>query len=195
MKYLTFFEALNDSEKENSKYDINKWIYVPNRYLSYRYLLGTKGNNPLICIGINPSTAEPDNLDNTLKSVERISKNNGFDSFIMINVYPERATNPDDMSSQLISNIHKQNLLAFSYVLSKYEKCTIWAGWGTIVLKRSYLSKCLKEMYNISLAHDATWVHFGKISKAGHPHHPLYLRKDSIALPFDMDNYIKNIIK
>ena len=83
--------------KHPDEYDTSRWLYVPDFYSEYRYILGTKGENPLICIGINPSTAAPDDLDNTLKSVERIALNNGFDSFIMFNVYAQRATNPDDM--------------------------------------------------------------------------------------------------
>ncbi len=35
-------------------YDSEKWLYVPDFYTEYRYILGTKGQNPLICIGINP---------------------------------------------------------------------------------------------------------------------------------------------
>ena len=37
-----------------------------------RFLLGEKGSKSLICIGINPSTAEPNNLDNTLKLILRL---------------------------------------------------------------------------------------------------------------------------
>ena len=46
-------------------YDAGRWLYVPNVYSEYRYILGTRGQHPLICIGINPSTAAPDALDNT----------------------------------------------------------------------------------------------------------------------------------
>ena len=35
---------------------------VPPYYTEYRYILGTRGENPLICIGINPSTAQPGDL-------------------------------------------------------------------------------------------------------------------------------------
>ena len=70
----------------NDDFDRDSWLYIPDHYAEYRYLLGTKGANPLICIGINPSTAAPGALDNTLKSVERIAKGNGFDSFLMFNV-------------------------------------------------------------------------------------------------------------
>ena len=93
---LTFEEAQKHRE-ESAVYDREKWLYIPDFYSEYRYILGTAGKKPLITIGINPSTAEPDNLDNTLKSVERTALFNGFDSFIMFNVYAQRATNPDHM--------------------------------------------------------------------------------------------------
>ena len=54
-----------------------------------------------MCIGINPSTAVPDRLDNTLKSAQRIALFNGYDSFIMFNVYAQRATDPDDMEKTM----------------------------------------------------------------------------------------------
>ena len=83
LELLTFRDALAAANTPSTEYDINRWLYAPNFYSDYRYILGTRGKNPLICIGINPSTAAPDALDNTLKSVERIALGNGFDSFIM----------------------------------------------------------------------------------------------------------------
>ena len=97
MELVTFREAMAAANTPSEDYDIQKWIYAPNFYSEYRYILGTRGKNPLICIGINPSTARPDGLDNTLKSVERIALGNGFDSFIMFNVYAQRATDPNAM--------------------------------------------------------------------------------------------------
>ena len=64
-------------------YDANRWLYVPPFYTEYRYVLGTVGQNPLLCIGLNPSTAKPDKLDRTLQSVERVAAFNGFDRFLM----------------------------------------------------------------------------------------------------------------
>ena len=94
LSLLTFREALAAANTPSPEYNIEKWLYAPNFYSEYRYLLGTRGKNPLICIGINPSTAKPDALDNTLKSVERIALGNGYDSFLMFNVYAQRATSP-----------------------------------------------------------------------------------------------------
>ena len=112
---LTFEDALIPSE--NTAYDRGKWLYVPDFYSEYRYILGTRGKNPLIAIGINPSTAEPDNLDNTLKSVERIALGNGYDSFVMFNVYAQRATDPDKMEKTCNESLHRENMKAFEYIL------------------------------------------------------------------------------
>lgn len=188
-----FHTALIKSEKQDHiRYDVSQWLYVPNDYNEYRYILGTKGDNPLICIGINPSTAAPNDLDNTLKSVERIAKGNGYDSFIMFNVYAQRATRPDDMDKQLNVALHKENMKAFEYILSLYksEKPSVWAAWGTIVEMRPYLKQCLRDMVDISYKYDANWFSCGAISKKGHPHHPLYLKKDSSLDKFDMEKYL-----
>ena len=57
---LTFDDALNCPQHDD--YDAARWLYVPPYYTEYRYILGTRGENPLICIGINPSTAQPGDL-------------------------------------------------------------------------------------------------------------------------------------
>ena len=56
---------------------------------------------------------------------------------------------------------------------------------------RPYLKKCLKDMVEISLKHEAKWYSAGAISKKGHPHHPLYLKKDSPLDLFDMTSYLE----
>ena len=193
LELVTFQQALDAANTPSTDYDIGKWLYAPNFYSEYRYILGTRGKNPLICIGINPSTAEPDNLDNTLKSVERIALGNGFDSFIMFNVYAQRATSPDDMEKECNLLLHKENLEAFRYVLSISQKPAVWAAWGAIIEKRKYLPACVADMLAISREYDAQWFCAGPISKKGHPHHPLYLRKDEKLKPFDTESYLKQI--
>ncbi len=192
IEVLTFEEALA-SAASSTEYDVEKWLYAPNFYSEYRYILGTRGKNPLICVGINPSTAKPDALDNTLKSVQRIADGNGFDSFLMFNVYAQRATRPDDMERVCNRTLHEENMKAFRYLLSISEKPAVWAAWGAIIEKRKYLPECVADMLRISREYDADWFCAGPISKKGHPHHPLYLRKDEKLKFFDTEAYLNQI--
>ena len=192
IEVLTFEEALASSVA-STEYDVEKWLYAPNFYSEYRYILGTRGKNPLICVGINPSTAKPDALDNTLKSVQRIADGNGFDSFLMFNVYAQRATRPDDMEKACNLRLHEENMKAFRHLLSIGEKPAVWAAWGAIIEKRKYLPQCVADMLAISREYDARWFCAGAISKKGHPHHPLYLRKDEKLKPFNTESYLSKL--
>lgn len=186
---IAFAHHLQAAEQPQADYDVGRWLYVPNTYTEYRYLLGTRGENPLVCIGVNPSTARPDKLDPTLQSVQRIALHNGFDSFLMLNVYAQRATAPEDMEGELNRRLHEENCKAFAYALSLSPSKTVWAAWGTIVEKRPFLIGCVRDLVAVGEEQGARWVHCGRLSKAGHPHHPLYLRSDAPLEPFSPDTY------
>lgn len=193
---LSFDEAMSLSGQSGA-YDSEKWLYIPDFYTEYRYILGTRGDNPLICIGINPSTAAPDDLDNTLKSVARIADGNGYDSWIMFNVYAQRATRPDDMDKELNERLHRENMRAFEYILKQVRaqgySPAVWAAWGTIVEKRAYLPRCLADMLRLGEDYGAQWLCAGKCSVKGHPHHPLYLKKDEKTREFDIRRYLDTL--
>ena len=193
LELVTFRQALEAANTPSKDYDITKWLYAPNFYSDYRYMLGTRGQKPLICIGINPSTAQPDDLDNTLKSVQRIALGNGYDSFLMFNVYAQRATDPDAMEKVCNPLLHRENMEAFRYVLSLSDSPAIWAAWGAVIEKRGYLKDCLRDMLDIGRKYGAQWYCAGAITKKGHPHHPLYLRKDEQLRPFDVEHYLGSI--
>ena len=158
---LTFREALASANTPNADYDIGRWLYAPCFYSEYRYILGTRGEKPLICIGINPSTAKPDALDNTLKSVERIALG--------------------------------ENMEAFRYILSLSKAPAVWAAWGAIIEKRAYLPQCVRDMLEIGRQYGARWYCAGAVTKKGHPHHPLYLRKDEKLKTFDVESYLEHL--
>ena len=192
---LSFQDALALSGR-GDEYDSRKWLYVPDFYTEYRYILGTRGQNPLICIGVNPSTAAPDDLDNTLKSVSRIAAGNGFDSWIMFNVYAQRATRPEDMDRELNRQLHQANMAAFEYILQNVAqglRPAVWAAWGTIIEKRPYLPGCVRDMVALGRRYNARWLCAGKRSAKGHPHHPLYLRKDEKTVDFDVEQYLEGL--
>ena len=146
LEVARFDEALAEALEPSSDYDVSKWLYVPNHYGEYRYILGTRGKKPLICVGVNPSTAAPGDLDNTLKSVERVALHNGYDSFIMFNVYAQRATRPEDMERSCNAALHAENMRAFDYALSldREGSPAVWAAWGAVIEKRDYLPWCVR---------------------------------------------------
>ena len=188
------FETALALSGQGDTYDRETWLYVPDFYTEYRYILGTRGRDPLICIGVNPSTAEPGNLDNTLKSVARIAAGNGYDSWIMFNVYAQRATRPDDMDRSRNEALHAANMAAFRYVLSRVGEGVspaVWAAWGAVIEKRDYLPDCVRDMVRIGEEYGAKWLCAGKCSVKGHPHHPLYLRRDEKTVPFDIRRYLE----
>ena len=191
-----FDDALAAALVPSPDYDITEWLYVPNHYGEYRYILGTRGERPLICVGVNPSTAAPGDLDNTLKSVERVALHNGYDSFIMFNVYAQRATRPEDMERACNAALHAENMRAFDYALSldREGAPAVWAAWGSVIEKRDYLPRCVRDMIEVGERRNARWFSAGKRTRAGHPHHPLYLRKDSVLEEFDAMAYCAGLL-
>lgn len=166
----------------------SKWIYKTDNDNLYRYSLGNCKKNPLICIGVNPSTASPEKLDPTIQSVSRIAQNNGYDGWIMLNLYPQRSTDPNGLDLNCNNDIHSTNIQMISNILENYDISDIWAAWGTLITKRDYLKQCLDDLYSITK--DYNWVTFGKKSKNGHPHHPLYLNTNASKESFNLSNYI-----
>lgn len=189
LQILSFADAVQQSQETN--YDKQKWIYVPDFYTEYRYVLGTRGKRPVICAGINPSTAAPDRLDPTLQSVSRVASSNGFDSWLMFNVYAQRATMPDDMDQLRNERLHEENMKAFRVLLELAGmRPVVWAAWGTIIEKRPWLINCVRDMFRIAEEYDTQWVCAGRRSKKGHPHHPLYLQRNEPFCSFDMEAYL-----
>ena len=50
-----FDEALAAALRPSPDYDIERWLYVPNHYSEYRYILGTRGR----CGASSPASSPP----------------------------------------------------------------------------------------------------------------------------------------
>lgn len=169
------------------------WIYDKNEDNTARYTLSPTGDTYLFCFGINPSTAAPEDLDNTVKSVSRIANRHQFETFMMLNIYPQRATNPNDLHEEMDVQLHKENLFFIEKYFKENKQRRILAAWGTLITKRPYLKACLQDIYRISKKYDCEWYSIGTRSKNGHPHHPLYLSNEEMMQVFDIDSYIASL--
>lgn len=82
----------------------NDCIFSPCR--NYRYRLIHEWSDmfttprAIMWIGLNPSTADEEKLDPTLKRIRGFSRAWGYDRFIMTNAFAYRATKPPDMLKQ-----------------------------------------------------------------------------------------------
>lgn len=166
------------------------WLYEKNPDNSARYVLGENGKKPLVCFGINPSTAEPNKLDRTLSRVRKIAAYHGFDGWIMLNLYPQRATNPNMLHKTIDVSLHKNNLEHIKAALRNYRKPTLWAAWGGLIGKRSFLTQCLIDIVKIAPGGER-WVNKGKLCCNGHPHHPLYLKQEARFCDFNINSYLR----
>ena len=173
-------------------YDANEWIYEESPDGRNRFLLGKNGHKTLICCGLNPSIATPEKLDPTMKKVETIAKANGYDSYIMINLYPMRSTDPDGIHDEMNEQIVQINLEFIESIL-KSGASNIWAAWGNLIEKRTYLKNCLEGIVNLAGTYNCAWYNCGETTKEGHPRHPLYLGGGSKLKEFDIAEYCKNI--
>ena len=169
-----------------------KWVYMNNQDNSIRYVLGTKGKKTLFCFGINPSIATPNKLDPTLRKVESIAKHNGYDSFIMFNVYPKRDTIFEDLEESVNDAEHIRNIEAITQTIAEYAELDIWVAFGNHIYDREYLPICLKDIYN-KLPQDKIRWFATDINKNGAPKHPLYQKKTASLIDFDMAAYIKTL--
>jgi hypothetical protein len=72
-----------------------RWRYV----LTHRFdgdMFGS-GNGRVVWICLNPSTADEQRLDPTIRRIRAFSKVWGFSSFSVLNLFGWRATKPSDM--------------------------------------------------------------------------------------------------
>jgi len=168
-----------------------EWLYLNNKEDTARYILGEKSQEMLACIGINPSTAKPAELDNTLESVQRIARFNGFDGWVMYNIYPLRATDPKELPAGMNIDHHLKNNEVVRRSVIDLEIDSIWAAWGNLIDTRDYLLPCLVDLYrNLNDLH-LNWRIIEDTTQKGHPRHPLYKKAANELLAFDMDRYMR----
>ena len=159
------------------------WIYDTNEDNSARFTLGeydTFFSKTLICFGINPSTATPENLDNTIRKIKTISQNNGYVNWIMLNIYPQRATNPNNLHTIQNNKLVDRNLTHIKKILHDFKNADILFAYGNLISIRKYLSELLNSIITqIKLAQFQGKSLCFKLTKQGCPIHPLYQSNNS----------------
>ena len=168
-------------------------IYSNNHNDSWRYTLGKSGSRKLLTIGLNPSTATKEKSDTTVAKVEGAAIRNGFDGFVMLNLYPVRSTNYNELPADLDDGAFSENLNRIDALVASESKPEIWAAWGESVYARSYFIAAAKELLVRLQRHSPTWQHFGPLTGSGHPRHPSRLQYAWAFSPFDTIGYTQKL--
>lgn len=167
------------------------WIYEPNADDSARFVLGTVGTNPLICVGVNPSTAKPNELDQTLRRVRGYAQRNQNDSWVMLNLYPQRSTDPDGMHKVHLPALKAENERHIAKLIGG-RKVTLLAAWGEPITTRLYLRDMLMDIVRITDDSSCDWVSIGDLTTTMHPRHPSRGTYRPLQC-FDMDTYLRRL--
>ncbi|WP_172829665.1 DUF1643 domain-containing protein [Microterricola viridarii] len=174
--------------------DQSQWVYERAADGSARFVLGTVGENPLVCFGINPSTATPDALDRTVKRVSSFAADNGYDSWTMLNVYPQISTDPKGLDRMHRADLKAENERNIAKVLGgrpSDQPRTLLAAWGGLIESRAYLPMLLRDIVQLTADAGCEWMSLGQPTKDGHPRHPLYVRGDTALQPFSADRFVQ----
>ncbi|MDE6811670.1 MAG: DUF1643 domain-containing protein [Muribaculaceae bacterium] len=144
-----------------------------------RYVLKKVGQNPLIVLGVNPSTADDVTSDRTMTRVCGFADKMGFDSFVMLNVYPLRSTKIEELPAELNPDLHQKNLLYITDEISKIDNPTILVAHGNSISKKKYLRSCLQDILKeLAQFKTAKFIQLGDLTNEGNPRHPLMARGD-----------------
>ena len=148
----------------------------------YRYrltrLLNEYGKAGWICwILLNPSTADENVLDPTLRRCRDFSLAWGHEGMIIVNLFGLRATNPKELAA-VVDPVGEDNDEHIAWAVGEADR--IMVAWGTHPMtlrfnRRDEVRRILDRASRVVFAL--------KLTRSGAPGHPLYLPKD--LLPFE----------
>ena len=137
----------------------------------FRYTLTRvfeNGKGTCSFIGLNPSTADEYQNDPTVSRCMNRAQQMGFKTFIMLNAYGYRATDPKDMKAHP-SPVGEENDYWILESCKKSDKIICCWGNHASHLNRSDEIRELLKDFNLFRLGDPT--------ASGEPRHPLYLPK------------------
>lgn len=151
------------------------WLYIGDD--KERYALGQPGVRNMLVFGVNPSTASPGekNLDPTIRKVRKLIAEAEYDGWIMVNLYPLRATDPRDLPGEPDQKLIENTLSVIKAIDRSYRIDAVWAAWGDLIETRFYLGDILYDIQEV-LEGDYQWYYRGSLTKKGNPRHPLYMK-------------------
>ena len=152
-----------------------------------RLVLKKNGKKPLLVLGLNPSTADEKKPDATIRKIMGFAERWGYDSFIMVNVYPLRSTFPKDLPENFEEGLHAQNYRTIEEIISGLGETEVLICYGDNIMNKPYLELCKSEILKMFSAYSKLkLVRISDLTLKGNPRHPCRLSYDSPKLKFEI---------
>lgn len=138
----------------------------------YRYVLWriwAPGNGHVTFIGLNPSTADENKDDPTIRRCIGFAKDLGFGGVNMLNIFAFRATNPKGLMKAKEPIGEKNNYYLNMYCDAIGLNVACWGTWG------AYMNRGRDVLALLGI----DCLHCFGFTKNIQPKHPLYLKKDT----------------
>lgn len=137
----------------------------------YRYGLSRIWDDrpPLVFVMLNPSTADADIDDPTIRRCIGFAQALGCGGIIVVNLYALRSTDPSALLTHA-DPVGPQNDLAITNTLKYCGPAYVICAWG------AHKTVAKRERHVMQLIESCGFKpHALRITKDGHPSHPLYL--------------------
>ena len=149
------------------------------RTRTYRYRLSRTWDTTgpvLAFVMLNPSTADAEVLDPTVRRCVGFARRWGFGSLEVVNLFAFRATDPRDLlrSAAPVGTANDRTILAAASVADR-----LVVAWGT---RGTHLGRAT-EVVGLLQAGPVRPLALGTTTH-GHPRHPLYVRADTRPAPW-----------
>ncbi|MGA0569602.1 DUF1643 domain-containing protein [Variovorax sp. VNK109] len=162
-------------------------IYHSDEGDTWRYTLGQSGERPLLVIGLNPSTATQERADPTVARVRKVAALHGYGGFVMLNLYPVRATDYRKLPVTVSKVAFERNLQAIEDVVAQVPEPHIWATWGQSVTYHGYFLKARDQLIERLAKYNPKWFRLGELTATGHPRHASRLDYNWRLSAFDLE--------
>ena len=154
----------------------------------HRYVLqrvwDSKGPT-LVVIGMNPSAADAQVDDATVRRVSLLARRRWYGSLCMLNAYGFRATDPRALAHAADPVGPENDAIIAKYVA---DADTILAAWGFISPERD---QALRAVLRAAVPDSDRVLCYG-LTKKGFPKHPLYQTADPKLIPFPLDTLVSH---
>jgi len=136
---------------------------------------------------LNPSTADGEEDDATIRKITKYSKLWGYDRLKVVNLFAWRATCPKDLIKASYKDIDVVGPRADAFIKAALDDCDrVICGWGSNAAKVCRgINRADNVFRMIKDASDVLPVETLGATKEGFPGHPLYLPGDRVPEPLN----------